>query len=139
MKLFSNKRRPVHLGPYPLERLERTAAVPGMSTEHKLRPVRKHSEQSLRFADVADAYLDLLDQWQDGPLAKEKAPIAENALDLTQQMKAASYFMDASMVGACEIPEAAWFAETEVGEPAGAVPPPRAGDRRGTRPGAGVG
>lgn len=116
MKLFSNKRRPVHLGPYPLERLERTTVIPGIPSERKPRPVRKRSEPALRFAEVANDYNDLLDQWQDGTPAKEKAPIAEDPLDLTQQMKAASYFMDASMVGACEIPEAAWFAETESGE-----------------------
>ena len=116
MKLFSNKRRPVHLGPYPLERLERTSWVPGLPVERKPRPARKRSKSPLRFADVADGYLNLLDQWQDGVVAPEKAPIAEDAQELTCQMKAASYFMDASMVGACEIPEVAWFTETEAGE-----------------------
>ena len=116
MKLFSNKLRPVHFGPYPLERLVRTTMVLHLPTERKPRTVPKRSEHPLRFSDVADAYIDLLDQWQDGTVAPEKAPISEDALDLTQQMKAASYFMDTAMVGACEIPEVAWFTETESGE-----------------------
>ncbi len=116
MKLFSNKLRPVHFGPYPLERLERTAMVLDLPTKRKPRTVPKRSEHPLRFSDVADTYIDLLDQWQDVTVAPEKAPIPEDALDLTQQMKAASYFMDAAMVGACEIPEVAWFTETESGE-----------------------
>ena len=116
MKLFSNKLRPVHFGPYPLERLVRTTMVLDLPTERKPRTVPKRSEHPLRFSDVADAYIDLLDQWQDGTVAPEKVPIPEDALDLTQQMKAASYFMDTAMVGACEIPEVAWFTETESGE-----------------------
>jgi hypothetical protein len=28
LRLFSSRRRPMHLGPYPLERLPRTAAAP---------------------------------------------------------------------------------------------------------------
>ena len=72
MKLFSNKRRPVHLGPYPLERLERTTVIPGIPSERKPRPVRKRSEPALRFAEVANDYNDLLDQWQDGTPPRKK-------------------------------------------------------------------
>ena len=116
MKFFSSRHRPVYLGPYPMERLERTTTIPEISTERKLRPVRKRSSQTQRFSEVANDYLDLLDQWQEGPLAKEQAPLEVDELDLTRQMKSAAYFMDASMVGACEIPNAAWYSKTESGD-----------------------
>ena len=38
MRLFSYRDRPVHLGPYPLERLRRTAATSALAARHLALP-----------------------------------------------------------------------------------------------------
>lgn len=45
-----------------------------------------------------------LDELRDGPVASEKAPIPEDPDERARHLKAAAYFLDASMVGICNIP-----------------------------------
>ena len=116
MKFFSSKNRPVHLGPYPLERLERSSNP--LIFEESFETVQNEAENPDHqiYAQVADVYLDIIDQWQEGSVAEEMAPIKADGHDLTRQMKAACYFMDASMVGACEIPDEAWLTQNYEGK-----------------------
>ncbi|SVE13148.1 uncharacterized protein METZ01_LOCUS466002, partial [marine metagenome] len=58
MKFFSSKNRPVHLGPYPLERLERSSNP--LIFEESFETVQNEAENPDHqiYAQVADVYLD---------------------------------------------------------------------------------
>ncbi|MCC7411131.1 MAG: hypothetical protein IT495_05820 [Gammaproteobacteria bacterium] len=108
MRLFSHKRRPVHLGPYPLERLARSdVAAPAPAGA---------MQQSLAFADPANPlslanamgdYIALHDSLRDGPVMPDRAPIPEDPRARAYNLKGACYYLDASQVGICRIPAAA--------------------------------
>jgi reductive dehalogenase len=95
MRLFSNRNRPIHLGPYPQELLRRvdrsvvgdTDLPPssGGALEHALAPVRAVYEQLMT-----------------GGKAVGAAPVSESPEERTNLLKSAAYFFDAAIVGACE-------------------------------------
>ena len=93
-RLFSNRKRPVHWGAFPLERLKRqaSAAVP----PHAL------SERTLDLTSTDDPnslvgallpYLALLDRMRHGDKAPEQAPIPDDLKDRSEHLKAACYFL----------------------------------------------
>ena len=101
MRWFSDRQRPVHLGPYPHERLPR-----GDASDHKaaLAPM-----QALRF-DAADPnslshamarFIGMFDVVRDGVVSALPAEITDDPLERTQHLKAAAYFFDASAAGTC--------------------------------------
>lgn len=67
MRLFSDKQRPTHLGPYPLERLKRLDQMPGLSnvpvanTAYFQRPQSPHN-----IANAMDEYQSMLDALREG-------------------------------------------------------------------------
>lgn len=108
MKLFSHKKRPVHLGPYPLERLdhlEPDVAPPTRWSGTKPREGRSESPQSA--AHAYGLYLDLFDQQRSGESA-EPAPIPDDPGQRADNVKAGLYFLDADMVGCGIVPAEAW-------------------------------
>ena len=114
MRLFSHKRRPAFLGPYPLERLPRTDTLPDYQRS-QLESLHPQTTQ-VKFEDPArpyavsnamTAYMDLFNQIRDGDVAPDKAPIPDDLALRAQNLKGSCYFVDASMVGMCQIPEAA--------------------------------
>ncbi|MGE5148376.1 MAG: Fe-S protein, partial [Candidatus Eiseniibacteriota bacterium] len=118
MKLFTNRQRPVHLGPFPLERLKR-APLPSEAAAgpRPARPAPRSAPAAGSFDGVAWQYLKLFEQFRDGKIAPQKAPIALDPVEITNDLKAGAYFIDASMVGACTLPEYAWYATGEDGKP----------------------
>lgn len=108
MKLFSHKDRPVHLGPYPLERLARLtdpAATPP-SVDGR-RPEEAHRPGPRSAAHAYGLYLDLFDQQRTGDVS-EPAPIPDDPEERTHNVKGGLYFLDADMVGVALIPDDAW-------------------------------
>ncbi len=108
MKLFSNRKRPVHLGPYPLERLPRTNAVPSLSGVRRPQERRPAGDQSA--VDAYSFYLDLLDSQRAGDVAPT-APVPDDPVERSQNVKAGLYFLDADMVGCAAVPAEAWLAD----------------------------
>jgi len=118
MKLFSNRHRPVHLGPYPLERLKR-APLPSRDDD-AARPPRPHLSPPPGDGQIGasiDLYLKLFEQFRDGAVAAQKAPIELDPAAIAADLKAGGYFLDATMMGCCEIPDQAWYATGEEGAP----------------------
>jgi reductive dehalogenase len=97
----------MHFGPFPLEKLRRQAAVdlsdlPPMEGLSFRRPDNPRS-----IVNAMQDYQAMLDATRDGMVKKEVAEIPEDLTERANHLKAFGYYCDASMVGICEIPQAA--------------------------------
>lgn len=107
LRLFSDKKRPVHLGPYPLESLrrgpmpdlDRVAQMPDMTFR---RPQEPES-----IVNAMGEYQAMLDAIRDGLVNKAVSDITDDPIQRAEHLKSFGYFNDASMVGICRMPEAA--------------------------------
>ena len=112
MRIFSHKDRPAFLGPYPLERLPRSNALPDYQPRQALSSVTfKDSARPYAISNAMTAYMDLFNTLRDGDVAPQKAPIPDDPGLRAQNLKGSCYFVDASMVGIGEIPETARLAD----------------------------
>lgn len=111
MRLFSTRDRPVHLGPYPLERLARQQAVPDLT---HLPPM-----QALAF-DAADAesivhamapYMAMFDLVRDGAVNPLPGEVPADPAERARHLKAAAQYFDATLSAVCALPAAALLAE----------------------------
>lgn len=110
MRIFSNKQRPFHLGTFPLERLNRCekadlAIDPSALPKFDLLG-SPDSEESI--ADAISDYLDAYESMRDGEPAQRCEDLPDDPAMLSQDVKSACLYLDASMIGICEIPERAW-------------------------------
>lgn len=116
MKLFSHRKRPVHLGPYPLERLPRTSLMaPPPSAPGAARPPERRRPGAHAATAAYDTYLDLFDAQRDGEVSP-RAPITGDAVERANNVKAGLYFLDADMVGCGFIADDAWTTEPRAGQ-----------------------
>ena len=111
LKLRSYKTRPMHLGPFPLEALRRQSNVdltdlPAMEGLTFRRP-----DDPLSIVNAMQEYQAMLDATRDGMVKREIAEIPDDLSLRAKHLKAFGYYCDASMVGICPIPDAAWLAE----------------------------
>jgi len=113
MRLFSYRRRPVHLGPWPLERLSR--ADSGEPDGRPLPPM-----QPLVFdtpaltgtlAPAIGRFMTMFDLVRDGVVNAQRAEVPTDEGERARHLKAAGYYFDASMMGACRLDAAALLAE----------------------------
>ena len=104
MRFFSYKDRPVHLGPYPLERLPRTSTCPDLSV--------LGAAQALSFDDLGRPqslmhamarFIGMFDVIRDGPVAPQRAEVPDDPAERARHLKAAAYYFDASMAGVCAL------------------------------------
>ena len=107
-RFFSDRKRPVHLGPYPLERLRRRdrlpdlSAVPVMARLDFHRPDRPES-----IVNAMGEYQAMMDAIRDGLVNPARAEIPQDPRERANHLKAFGYFCDASMVGCGPLPAAA--------------------------------
>ena len=111
IRFFSDKHRPVHMGPYPLERLERgggldLASVPQMIPLTFHRPDAPES-----IVNAMGEYQAMMDAIRDGLVNKARADCPSDPEDRARHLKAFGYFSDASMVGIGELPRSAILKE----------------------------
>ncbi len=106
----------MHLGPYPLERLPRTAALElPASLPRRVLPAAAPG-RPLSLADSMCEYLDLFDRMRLGEPAPRQAPIPADPEERAQHLKAACYNLDVSMAATCAVPAAAVLAQPVVNE-----------------------
>lgn len=103
MKYFSDKHRPVHLGPFPLERLERAASgvtdFSNVPVCEQLNFVDENSPENIVNAmSEAQAMLDAI---RDGLINKAKAEAPNDLTERQNHLKAFGYFCDVSMAATC--------------------------------------
>jgi reductive dehalogenase len=110
MKLFSARTRPVHLGPYPLERLRRRARahLPEMLLAEVCFDRPDDPGSIVTAMAPFQAMMDLLRAGRPNPAG---AAIPDDPQERADHLKAFGYYNDASMMGVCALPDAARLAE----------------------------
>jgi len=61
--------------------------------------------------------IDHISLIKDIPVAKQKAPIPQEPEILTRHIKATGYFLKADLMGACKVPESAYYSHDKQGNP----------------------
>ncbi|MGJ8604101.1 MAG: reductive dehalogenase [Marivita sp.] len=99
LRFFSDKTRPVHLGPFPLERAER-GPMPDLSTlpRHPGCSFRRPDDPSSIVNAMTD-YQAMMDAIRDGFVNKVKSACPDDITERANHLKAFGYFSDAAMVG----------------------------------------
>jgi len=137
LRILSRKRRPLHLGRYKMEKIPRVDRPTTLITDSvKQVPKRagffvrashgdlgpKAGEEIRRFItkNPLNAAIGHL-HWKHvpdhkGEPAPEKAPLP-GPEEMTRHIKALCHFLDADLVGVCEVPEYAWFSHDTDGTP----------------------
>ena len=103
------EQRPYHLGSYPLEMLERDDSV--LAIEAARPPVAAPAlppEPRTPLARALRQYLNIFIENSAGARAPERAPIPDDPHRRMIDAKGYAYFMNASQVGICRIPQRAW-------------------------------
>ena len=109
MRIFSNADRPVHLSPFPVERLRR-ASVSDETLRATMDPKPQSSAATTNvLANICREYCGIYERFRDGVVASEKAPYFEEPSVRSDELKSMALFFDATLVGVCNIPELAWL------------------------------
>jgi reductive dehalogenase len=104
MQLFSHANRPVHLGSYPSERLGYAAAPPDLARVRGDGTLRDNLEgDSPHLGNAISDFLCALDAVREGDRNPTRAEIPDDPAERARHLKAAGYFLDASLVGACRL------------------------------------
>jgi ferredoxin len=137
-KLLAGRQRPMHLGPYPIEHIQRvdipttliTEAIPRVPQRANFFTRAAHGDLGPRYqADVkrfatktpaAQAYRQLISAmvpYQDGAVAATRASGTNDPAANAAAIKAMAYYLGGDMVGICACPEFAWYSHRLGGEP----------------------
>ena len=106
MRLLSNRDRPVHLGPFPLERVARARSAASLADVRDDFP----APSATPLGRIVNEYIALFEQFRVEAPAAERAPYPVDPQRLANELKANCYFLNASLAACCEIPDAAWSA-----------------------------
>ncbi len=110
MFFFSNKSRPYHFGPYPLERVARDPDILQAETE---RPRTSRPEPADRisghFPEAVGKYHEIFHSLRDDKPAPVEAPVPSDLGRRMIDLKGAAYFLNASQVAICELMESCWL------------------------------
>lgn len=104
-----SKDRPYHWGPFPLEALPRDAAL--IAREENLPAAAAPDDAPQPPGPLGAAlrhYRDLFAALADAEQAKLPAPVPDDPERRAADVKGCGYFMNASQVGICRIPDNAW-------------------------------
>ena len=108
-----SKERPFHIGPFPLEVLPRDDGVLERERQTPPRPNSSEAARESLIARAADHYREIYLRFVDGKVAPARAPLPDKLEPRVADIKGAAYFMDASQVGICRVPDSAWLPDSE--------------------------
>jgi ferredoxin-NADP reductase/ferredoxin len=111
MRLFSTRSRPVHLGPFPLERLARQQHMPDLQRVPPMRALSFDDPNPESLSHAMSRYIGMFDLVRDGPVQAAPAEIADDLDERARHLKAAATYFDVQMVGLCELPRSALLAQ----------------------------
>ncbi|MEP1188449.1 MAG: 4Fe-4S double cluster binding domain-containing protein [Roseibium sp.] len=107
IRFFSDKNRPVHLGPFPLERLAR-GGTPDYALVPAFRPLEFRRPQTpASIVNAMGDYQAMMDAIRDGLVNKARAGCPDDPGERAEHLKGFGYFSDAAMVGIGPLPEEA--------------------------------
>jgi len=102
-RFFSDKERPMHLGPYPLELLSRTKSV-GIKQYPPMQAMQFDiPDVPFSIVNAMREHQAMLDAIRSGMSNKTKSACPNDGLERANHLKSFAYFADASMAGICEI------------------------------------
>ena len=110
MRLFSYRDRPVHLGPYPQERLTRSEQAPALAALPVMQALAYEHPDPLSLVHAMVRFAAMFDLVRDGPVNPLPAEVETDPGLRAQHLKAAGYYFDASMMAACALPSEALLA-----------------------------
>ncbi|EEB83384.1 4Fe-4S dicluster domain-containing protein [Roseobacter sp. GAI101] len=112
MKLFSGKSRPVHLGPYPLERLRRSEPSTPPLPDLPFPPLSfDATDRPQSIINAMGPFQAMMDAVRAGQPNTQAVDIPKDPIERAQHLKAFGYYNDASMVGICALPPKAFLSE----------------------------
>lgn len=111
MRLFSYRDRPVHLGPYPLERLARAGTAPDLTALPTMQPLVFDAADAASLVHAIAPYMAMFDLVRDGAVNPQPGEVPGDPAERTRHLKAAGHYFDASMMAACALPDAARLAQ----------------------------
>ena len=137
MERWRRKRRPSHLGPYPVETLKRVKKLTTEVFENEVPRVPSRTNMYVRtaFGDLGLKAKNEADRWsqkhpisqgivrpswaikplQDGQTASETAAGTDNPDENTKALKALSYYLGSAITGVCKVPDYAWYSHDKRG------------------------
>ncbi|MGY6708477.1 MAG: NAD-binding oxidoreductase, partial [Rhizobiaceae bacterium] len=111
MRFFSYRDRPVHLGPFPLERLRRSQEAPAIDRLPEMEPLSFHSDDPQSLTHAMARFMGMFDTVRDGAIVHGEAEVPADPGERTRHLKAAGYYFDASMVGIARLEDGHFLAQ----------------------------
>ncbi|MGE0497764.1 MAG: 4Fe-4S double cluster binding domain-containing protein [Ramlibacter sp.] len=111
MRFFSYRDRPVHLGPYPLERLTRQPGPVDLSRVPPMRALPFDDPDPESLTHAMARYMAMFDLVRDGAVNPGPGEVTADPVGRAEHLKAAGYYFDASMMGVGTLPRDALLAE----------------------------
>ncbi|WP_174214149.1 2Fe-2S iron-sulfur cluster-binding protein [Pseudophaeobacter sp. EL27] len=110
-KVFSTRQRPIHLGPFPMERLVR-GPMPDLGAVPRSQPLEfRRPTAPASIVNAMGEYQAMMDAIRDGLVNKAQASCPSDPQERADHIKAFGYFSDASMVGIGPVPASARLAQ----------------------------
>ncbi|MBD3676810.1 MAG: reductive dehalogenase [Rhodobacteraceae bacterium] len=111
VRFFTDKNRPFHMGPYPLERLARVADMPNLGAAPPFSPLSfQRPEDPESLVNAMDEYQAMMDAIRDGLVNGARADCPTDLVERANHIRGFGYFSDASMIGIGPVPETALLA-----------------------------
>src|SRR3954469_23171641 len=116
MRIFSNRKRPVHLGRFPLERLARAPLEAGGLADVKRRFSTQEGPPPNQLAQICREYCAIYERFRTGAAAPIKAPYVEALAERSAELKSMGFFLDATLAATCAVPREAWLGAPLAGQ-----------------------
>lgn len=111
---MTSEKRPYHLGPFPLEQLPRDDGIAGAEIARQRVPAPRFAgAPATPLAATLRDYLGIFIANGSKDPAARKAPVPDDPHRRMVDVKGYGYFMNASQIGICRMPESAWAADAE--------------------------
>ncbi|MEO6623445.1 MAG: 4Fe-4S double cluster binding domain-containing protein [Burkholderiaceae bacterium] len=104
MRLFSYRDRPVHLGPYPLERLTRSDGVPDLTSVPPMQALSFDDPNPESLNHAMARYMGMFDLVRDGTVNPIAGEVPDDPNERSAHLKSAGYYFDASMMAVGKLP-----------------------------------
>ena len=112
IRFFSDKNRPVHMGPYPLERLARQDVAPDLGRVRTMPSLSFHRpDRPESIVNAMGEFQAMMDAIRDGFVNPVVSNIPSDPQERADHLKAFGYFNDASMIGCGPLPAEAILPE----------------------------